>query len=97
MVNMTPNCPHSRLVWIGDQETLDKPLRLYNCEACHNTVARHRYFRTEEEIEQLLLRSDLMRWYLADKALPINPENNFEALESLINEVSRARTPENWR
>lgn len=95
---MTPNCPHSRLVFLGIQEIPDgKPFRLYNCEDCHTTVSRHRYFRTEEEINSLLLRIDIIRWYLERPDLPPKANKSFDTLEALINEVSRARTPEFWR
>jgi hypothetical protein len=90
---MTPNCPHSRLVFLGIQEFPgSKPFRLYNCEDCHTTVSRHRYFRTEEEIDSLMFKIDYLRWYLSVKENPDTPEKNFNTLESLINEVSRAKS-----
>jgi len=96
---MTPNpCPHSRLIYLGIQEIPNnKPLRLYNCAACHTTIARHQYFRTGEEIADLILEIEQMRSYLLDEYHQEWEEQNFTVLEALINEVSRARTPEFWR
>ena len=96
---MTPNsCPHSRLEFLGLQKIPgDKPLRLYNCAACHTTVARHQYFRTGEEIARLMVQITGLRAYLRYKDNPVTPAKNFDTLEALINEVSRARTPEFWR
>jgi hypothetical protein len=55
-------------------------------------VARHQYFRTGEEIKKLLTTIGMLRAYLSNKDNPDTPHKNFDVLEALINEVSRART-----